>query len=310
MKIDPRHLMQLSVILETGSFQSAAERLGMTQPALSRNIKTLEERLGGYVFDRSGRKAIPTELGRRLSRSGFSIRLAEEQASAYADLAAAGMAGELRIGTPPIVAGRFITDTLSALLQDNPDCITELRVGLVHELRSLLERGRIDLVIGPRSLAEAEASAGLLFEPIVDDRVGILCRADHELIQVKTLSVKQLEQQRWVMHSKGSLLRQQTETALIAMGLEQFHIGCETDSIRTVLELVEKTDMISTMPRESTKPYIGSTLAFLDFDQPQFHRPIGAITRRDHKPNKLGQRFIAMLKRQHPTLAEKVNIPK
>lgn len=296
MKIDPRHLAQLSVILETGSFVSAAQRLGITQPALSRNIKTLEERLGGAVFDRSGRKAIPTEMGRRLARSGFSIRLAEEQASAYANLAVVGEAGELRIGAPPIVAGRFITNTLAVLLQGNPECIAELRVGLVHELSSLLERGRIDLVIGPRSLAETEA--GLVFEPIIDDRVGILCNASHSLTRFKTLSFKQLEQQRWIMHSRGSLLRQQTETALISMGLKQFHIGCETDSIRTVLELVEKTKMISTMPRETTKPYLDKKLVFLDFDQPQFHRPIGAISRRDQEPNKLGKRFIAMLKQQ------------
>ena len=55
-------MAQLSVILEMGSYQLAAEKLGITQPALSRNIKTLEDRLGGAVFDRSGRKAVPTEL--------------------------------------------------------------------------------------------------------------------------------------------------------------------------------------------------------------------------------------------------------
>lgn len=296
MKLDPRHLAQLSIIIEAGSFQSAAEKLGVTQPALSRNIKTLEDRLGASVFDRTARKATPTEMGLQLARLGFSIRLAEEQASAYADLAMIGAAGELRIGAPPIVAGRFITETLSTLLKDSPECTAELRVGLVHELRSLLERGSIDLVIGPRSLAQTETK--LVFDQIVDDRVAILCNANHELTRYKTLTHKQLEQQRWVMHSKGSLLRQQTETALISLGLEKFQIGCETDSIRTVLELIESTEMISTMPRESAKPYLEDKLVFLDFDQPQFHRPIGAITRQGQVLNKLGQRFIAMLKQR------------
>ena len=296
MKIDPRHLAQLSVIIEAGSFQAAAERLGLTQPGLSRNMKALEARIGGSVFDRTGRKATPTEMGRRLARSGLSIRLAEERAGAYADLAYAGSAGELRIGAPPIVAGRFITDTLARLLQENPECTAELRVGLVHELRSLLERGRIDLVIGPHSLAEADA--GLAFDLIVDDRVGILCRSEHPLTQFKTLSLHHLEQQRWIAHSKGSLLRQQSEAALISLGLERFDIGCETDSIRTVLELVENTDMVSTMPRETTQPYLGETLVFLDFDQPQFHRPIGAIRRRDQPESKLEAVFISMLKQQ------------
>ena len=297
MKLDPRHLAQLSVIIEAGSFQAAAERLGLAQPALSRNIKALETRLGGLVFDRSARRAIPTELGRRLARCGLSIRLAEEQAEAYADLAVTGAAGELRIGAPPIVAGRFLTDTLAELLKHNPGCITELRVGLVHELRSLLERGRIDVVIGPRSLAEPAAALG--FDLIVDDRVGILCRASHPLTRSSTISPNELEQQSWVAHSRGSLLRQQTETALIALGLGQIHIGCETDSIRSVLELVEKTEMISTMPRATTQPYLEDKLVFLDLDQPHFHRPIGAIRRLDQPSSILQTQFINLLKQQH-----------
>lgn len=296
MKLDPRHLVQLSVIIEAGSFQLAADQLGITQPALSRNIKALEERIDSPVFDRSGRKAIPTEMGQRMARAGLSIRQAEEQAGTYADLVYKGLAGELRIGAPPIVAGRFITDTLAELLNENAEYRVELRVGLVHELRSLLERGRIDLVIGPRSLVESNAR--LEFDLIVDDRVGILCKADHPLTQYKTLSPAQLEKQRWIAHSRGSLLRQQTETALIDMGLESFNIGCETDSIRTALELVASTEMLTTMPRETTKPYLEDKLVFLDFDLPQFHRPLGAIRRRDQPKSQQERLFIALLKQR------------
>ena len=70
MKIDSRHLAQLSTIVETGSFQGAADRLGISQPALSRNMSLLESRLKAPIFRRSGRKAIPTELGLRLARAG------------------------------------------------------------------------------------------------------------------------------------------------------------------------------------------------------------------------------------------------
>ncbi|MEM6461855.1 MAG: LysR family transcriptional regulator [Pseudomonadota bacterium] len=293
MKLDPRHLAQLSVVVEAGSFQAAAERLGTTQPALSRNIKTLEMRLGGSVFDRTGRRAVPTELGRRMARTGLSIRQAQERAESYADLSKAGLAGELRIGAPPIVAGRFLTSTLTSILKDNPECVVELRVGLVHELRALLDRGRIDLVIGPRSLVES--AAGLVFELIVDDSVGILCRRGHPLTQTGKPSPGDLEQQRWVAHSRGSLLRQQTESGLMAFGLDNIHIACETDSIRTVFDLVEKTDLISTMPRESTKPYLEKKFVFLDLDQPQFHRPIGAIRRRDQQISELEKLFVTKL---------------
>jgi DNA-binding transcriptional LysR family regulator len=52
MKFDPRQLAHLSMVVEAGSFQAAADRLGITQPALSRNLKLLEERIGAPLFQR------------------------------------------------------------------------------------------------------------------------------------------------------------------------------------------------------------------------------------------------------------------
>ena len=147
MKLDARHLAQLSVIAETGSFQRAADQLGLTQPALSRNMRTLEDRIGAPVFTRDGRRSVPNELGARLAQSDLAIRIAEEQAGGFATLAAKGAAGQLRIGAPPIVSGRFLTRTLSRFVDQNPQCKVELRSGLVDQLRAMLERGQIDLVL-------------------------------------------------------------------------------------------------------------------------------------------------------------------
>lgn len=286
--------MQLSMIIETGSFQAAADRLGMTQPSLSRNIRLLEARIGSPVFDRSARKAVPTRLGLRLAQHGLAIRIAEEQASAYSILAATGTAGELKIGAPPIIAGHFLSQHVAAFVRENPECRVELRVGLVHELRSMLQRLEIDIVVGPRKLADHVDD--LSFEPLVDERIGIICRAGHPLLSARRVGPRDLEKHRWVAHSRGSTLRLQTEGALVAMGLEQIHIAVETDSIRSVLELVEATDLISTMPRESTRTYLRDRLAFLDADHPQFSRPMGIVKLRTAPSNPVIRRFCELLK--------------
>lgn len=283
MYIDPRHLVQLSIIVEAGSFQLAADRIGLTQPALSRNVKILENRVGAPVFDRSSRQAVPTDLGLKLAQSGVAIRAAEEQASYFSQLISEGAAGTLRIGAPPIIAGHFLTNRISRFISIRPDCKVDLRVGLVHELRTMLERAQIDLVIGPRALIDQKNQS--TFVPLVDDRVGILCRVGHPLLASKSVGPTELQNLRWVAHSRGSMLRQQTEGALIAMGLEKIDIAVETDSIRSVLEIVSSTDFISTMPRETTGPYLGNELKFLDLEHPQFHRPIGIICRNSELPN-------------------------
>lgn len=291
MKLDPKHLAQLSVIVEAGSFQTAADRLGLTQPALSRNMKALESRLGVSVFNRDGRKSIPNALGHRLARSGQAIRLAEEQASVLANQSTHGAVGELRIGAPPIVAGRFLSSALAHFIRDNPNCVVEMRTGLVYELRTMLERGEVDLVLGPQSLADP--SDGLDFEPLIDDRVGILCRTHHPLTARRQVMPPDLAAQVWLAHSRGSLLRQQTEAAMTASGVKSMHIVCETDSIRSVLEIVSETDLITTMPRATTAPYLEDKLVFLDFDHPQFHRPLGAIRRASASDNPIERRFLS-----------------
>ncbi len=297
MKMDPRHLVQLSTIVEAGSFQGAADRLGISQPALSRNMAVLERRLGAAIFGRSGRKAVPTELGLRLARTGLTIRIAQDSAGAVASLAAAGATGELRLGAPPIVAGRFLTEVLSTFIKDNPECWVELRVGIVHELRTMLERGQIDVIIGPQSLADAASE--LHFTKIIDDSVGIICRAGHPLKALENVSPKKLSQQNWVAHSRGSTLRQQTENALMAMGVEEINIAFETDSIGSVLEIVGSTDLVSTMPRLSTQPYLEDKLTFLDVDHIQFRRPIGFIKRKDMSESIVQRRFLAALESRY-----------
>ncbi len=293
MKLDPKHLAQLSVIVEAGSFQTAADRLGLTQPALSRNMKALETRLGASLFNRDGRKSVPNALGLRLARNGQAIRLAEEQASILADQSAQGAVGELRIGAPPIVAGRFLSSAMATFIRNNPNCVVEMRTGLVHELRSMLVRGQVDIVLGPQSLADP--SEGLDFKPLIDDRVGILCRTDHALTHRHQVMPADLEAQLWLAHSRGSLLRQQTEAAMTASGVTSMHIKCETDSIRSVLEIVADTDLITTMPRATTASYLEDRLVFLDFDHPQFHRPLGAIRRAGTSANPIEDRFLATL---------------
>ncbi|MBY5931454.1 LysR family transcriptional regulator [Tateyamaria omphalii] len=293
MKLDPKHLAQLSVIVETGSFQAAADRLGLTQPALSRNMKALEVRLGATLFNRDGRKSIPNALGLRLSRNGQAIRLAEEQASVLADQSAKGAVGELRIGAPPIVAGRFLSTSIARFIRENPNCVVEMRTGLVHELRTMLEQGQVDFVLGPQSLADP--SDGLDFEPLIDDRVGILCRTGHPLTARKNVMASDLEAQVWLAHSRGSLLRQQTEAAMTASGVKSMHIVCETDSIRSVLEIVGDTDLITTMPRATTASYLEDKLVFLDFDHPRFHRPLGVIRQTKSSSNPMEVRFLSTL---------------
>ena len=290
MKLDPKHLAQLSIILEYGSFQSAADRLRLTQPALSRNMKTLEDRLGSSLFIRDGRRSVPNALAQKLARNGQAIRHAEEQASILAEQSARGLVGELRIGATAVIAGRFLSNKVARFIRENPNCSVELRTGLSFELKEMLERRQVDIVLGPQY--STEETANYDFTPIIENRIGIMCRAGHPLTLQDRLTPLDLKAQAWLTHSRGSLLRQKIETAMRAIGVAPLNIVCEADSIRSVLEIVADTDLITPMPVTTTAPYLEERLVFLDFKHPLLDLPAGFITRKGTRLNPTEEKFI------------------
>src|SRR5690349_3373432 len=79
MLMDTRQLVAFCAVVERKSFSQAAERLGVTQPAVSLQIRSLEQRLGRRLLDRSGRRVEPTEAGLRLYASAQRLLALEEQ---------------------------------------------------------------------------------------------------------------------------------------------------------------------------------------------------------------------------------------
>src|SRR5215210_2298589 len=77
--MDTRQLAAFCAVVERKSFSQAAERLGVTQPAVSLQIRSLEQRLGRQLLDRSGRRVEPTEAGLRLYASAQRLLALEEQ---------------------------------------------------------------------------------------------------------------------------------------------------------------------------------------------------------------------------------------
>src|ERR687885_1597208 len=96
--MDTRQLAAFCAVVERKSFSEAAERLGVTQPAVSLQIRVLEERLGRRLLDRSGRRVEPTETGLRLYRSARRVLQAEEQLVEELAAEAAELHGPLAIG--------------------------------------------------------------------------------------------------------------------------------------------------------------------------------------------------------------------
>ncbi len=136
--MDTRQLAAFCAVVERRSFSQAADRLGVTQPAVSLQVRALEKRLGTQLLDRSGRRVEPTEAGWRLYRGAQRMLALEDQL--VADVAASGegaLAGDLVLGASTGPAAVAIPVALAEFQRQNPDVRVFLTVSDTH---SVVER--------------------------------------------------------------------------------------------------------------------------------------------------------------------------
>lgn len=171
-----RHLIALAA---SGSFRRSAEALFITQPALSRSIRALEDELGQPLFDRIGRRSEPTPFGREFAARARQLVFDADELRASSRQTRKGRAGTLRIGLGSGPGAMLMTPLLMHVATEHPKLRLEISRGstelLVHSLRT---RTLDALVVDARSLVPAP---DLRTDTLREMRGAFLCRRGHPL---------------------------------------------------------------------------------------------------------------------------------
>src|SRR3712207_6376227 len=148
--MDTRQLAAFCEVVERRSFSQAAERLGISQPAVSLQIRSLEQRLGRQLLDRSGRRVEPTEAGRRLYRS--AQRLLALEAQLLEQLAAEDggpLRGRLELGASSGPGETVLPLLLCEFQQEHPEVAVALSVSDTQHVVELVAQRELELgVVG------------------------------------------------------------------------------------------------------------------------------------------------------------------
>jgi DNA-binding transcriptional LysR family regulator len=173
-----RHLLSLA---QTGSFSRSAEALFLTQPALSRSIRALEDELGQALFDRVGRRSELTPFGREVvARARLLVGAADDLRDSGAQLAR-GDAGSLRIGLGSGPGALLMTPLLMHMAKHHPRLRLDIARGRTDLLERALRERTIDaLVVDARSLVPA---SDLRATDTYEMRGAFLCRRGHPLLR-------------------------------------------------------------------------------------------------------------------------------
>jgi DNA-binding transcriptional LysR family regulator len=202
-------------VVERRSFSQAAEQLGVTQPAVSLQVRALEKRLGAQLLDRSGRRVEPTEAGRRLYRG--AQRLLTLEAQVLDDLAAEAegeLSGSLTIGASTGPAAIVVPQLLCEFQHDN----AKVRVAFeVHDTRTVVElvaERRLELGI----VGAAPRHRGVRYEPFAYDEVVLVCPPGHRFAG-RDLDAHELASEALVVMQEGAGVRRIVEDELRRLGL-------------------------------------------------------------------------------------------
>lgn len=297
MKIDPRHLESLAVIVELGTLRLAANRLATSQPALSRLIGNLEARVGLPLFERSTRPLKPTTTGLELAQQGRAIRTARIRAEEMVDLGSQGFFGVLKIGAPPFLCKTMITDSIASFISQRPN----IRIDLVSDYHAgLMEKvylNQVDIVVGPSKFVE-QGNSDLEVLPIFEDANVIVGRLGHPLLERSDISGDALREAIWVGHSSKSILRSDMENTLKLLGVPNPPIALQSESAEAVLELLRETDFLTFLPRYAIKSDGSDGLGILPIALPEQSQTINAITLQERTETKLVSDFKAHLLRE------------
>jgi DNA-binding transcriptional LysR family regulator len=202
-------------VVERQSFSLAAEQLGVTQPAVSLQIRSLEKRLGRQLLDRSGRRVEPTEAGLRLYRSAQRMLALEEQLlEEVADAGEGELAGTLEIGASTGPGGSVVPLLLCEFQRANPSVRISLTVSDTQTIVDQVASRELALGI----VGAARRHRGITFEPFFRDEVVLACPPGHPFAG-RTISLDELRSEPQIVMQEGAGVRQVIEDALRSDGL-------------------------------------------------------------------------------------------
>ena len=213
--MDTRQLAAFCAVVERRSFSQAADQLGVTQPAVSLQIRSLETRLGQRLLDRSGRRVEPTEAGRRLYRSAQRLLALEQQLlQELGDEAEGELTGRLEIGASTGPGGTVLPLALGEFQRLHPGVRVALTVSDTQTVVDQVARRELELGV----VGAARRHRGVAFEPFFRDEVVLAVPAGHPRAG-KTMTLKQLAAEPLVLMQEGAGVRQVIDDELREQGL-------------------------------------------------------------------------------------------
>lgn len=242
-----RQLRTFRAIADTRSFTKAAQRVHLTQAAVSAQIKSLEEEIGTPLFSRINRKVLLTEAGELLlKRADRMLREHDEALYELSELSQAGR-GRLRIGTASTMASNYPLPTILAELKhDHPLAQILVLRGTSAEIVAKILSNDLDLGLVSLPVEATDIRTDVLRR----DRLVAIIPPSHRLAKQRTVSASQLAAEQLILGEEGGNTRRLIDLFFEKAGLKP-EVIMELGSMSAIKRMVEHRLGVSIVPRSS-----------------------------------------------------------
>ena len=294
------HLRTFAAVARAGHLTRAAERLFISQPAVSGHIKALEEELDLRLFDRAGRNVTPTRAGELLHGYARRILALREEAQQAISEHRGGLKGHLAIGGSSIPGAYILPPLLAMFKRDHPEVTIGLHISGSRDIvRSVIE-GAAELGMVGARFEEGRVQ----YEPFAQDELILAVAASHPWARRSTVRPTELMGQPFVMRERGSGTRKVMEEALARRDLDAggLRVVLEVTGNEAVRQAVKAGAGVAVISRRAIEDDIRCKLvAALRVQGMKLVREFFLVTHRSRSRSPLGKTFLAFLQQAAPS---------
>jgi LysR family transcriptional regulator, regulator for genes of the gallate degradation pathway len=245
MAVELRRLRYLVEAIEQGSLGKAAGRLGISQPALTKSLRLLEQELEVPLLERTSAGVAPTEYGRSLYAHAKAVDAEIDHACAEIGQLRGKQQVNVHVGSLPSIAGGILARAVAAVSEQHPQFSARIVEKMNFELLPGLRRAEYDFVLG---LADDRVELGIHARVILNDELAVIARAGHPLAGRGVVRAAELAAFPWLFPMVGASHRYVLEQFFRSAGVEPPVAKIETTSVQMIKSVVLHSDHIGVLP--------------------------------------------------------------
>jgi DNA-binding transcriptional LysR family regulator len=280
-------------LIATGSFSKAAEANGITQSAVSQQVRAIEDRFQVRLLERGRRTVTLTPEGRAFLDASREILGVYDDLSSRIQTLRREIAGDLTIASILTIGLHELPPYLKVFRRTFPDVKVVMHYCRSDEVyaRVIERRANIGLVAYPAP------RRGLKAHTFWRDRLVLICSPTHPLAARRRITLDALAEETFIAFAADLPTRREIDRALRAARVK-VRLAYEFDNIDTVKRAVEIENAISIVPETTARIESSSgSLRIVEIDAPKMFRPLGALVPSTAKPTPALTEFLAMLER-------------